>query len=369
MIGPASGAWRGASPGALSSSPECDWSLWTASIAQKPNPENTVMPGELTVTTRLRPLDIRIPKWDHDDLIMRDCPVCAATDSALVCERPDSLSVRECRNCRLNFVSPAPSHVQLQAFYSDYDENHRRSERTSVEELAESYADADPFAALYVRELKSLMDFEGARVLDVGFGRAALLINLQRLGSEPFGIELDEQAIMLARSLGLQNVFHGDISEYTSEKKFDLITLLDLVEHPLEPMDLLKRTADLLQEGGLMLVWTPNGAYSRRDSAYTTYRVDLEHMQYFTPETCSFIASELQLQIVHLETVGFPGLEGIDKLRRDVKPRVRARATRSLIKAVPGMRFINRARRKFMTNEPDQRRGSFNLFCIMQKPQ
>ena len=44
------------------------------------------------------------------------------------------------------------------------------------------------------------------------------------------------------------------------------------------------------------------------------FRVDLEHLQYFSPRTIQVLAGTWGLHIEHLETTGYPGLQGIDKL-------------------------------------------------------
>lgn len=197
---------------------------------------------------KLPPLDARIPKWKFDNLIERNCPICNSPEAHIAYERPDALSVRICKQYYTFFVSPSPSYDQLQAFYEGYDEKHRRGPRLDMKELAVSHNGVDPFADLRIRELSSLMKFEGARVLDIGFGRASFLYCLKKLGANPFGLELDTQAIEIAKFLGIE-AFRGDLVDFVSETNFDLITLLDLVEHPLNPMITLRKASELLKPG------------------------------------------------------------------------------------------------------------------------
>jgi 2-polyprenyl-3-methyl-5-hydroxy-6-metoxy-1,4-benzoquinol methylase len=315
---------------------------------------------------KLPPLDARIPKWNLDDLTERSCPICNSPDADTAYERPDDLNVRLCKKCNTFFVSPSPSDEQLQAFYEVYDEKHRRALKISAKELAASYKGADPFTDLRIRELSSLLKFEASRVLDIGFGRAYFLYCLKKLGAIPYGLELDTQAIEFAKFLGIENVFQGNMADFVSETKFDLITLIDLVEHPLNPMDLLRKSSELMQRGGFLLIWTPNGDFASLEKSPTTFRVDLEHMQYFTPDTCIFIASELKLRVAHLETLGFPWLEGIDKPLS--KNETHARHLKRIIKSIPGFSTINNFRHKLFAKEQDERSGAYHLFCIMQKP-
>jgi SAM-dependent methyltransferase len=190
------------------------------------------------------------------------------------------------------------------------------------------------------------------------------LYDLKKLGAIPFGLELDTTAIEFAKFLGI-DVFQGDINDFVSETKYDLISMIDLVEHPLNPMDILEKSYELLQRGGLLLIWTPNGDFACLEKNPTTFRVDLEHMQYFTPDTCLFIASEWKLRIVHLETLGFPLLEGYDKpLSKNETP---VRFIKKMIKFIPGFSTVNDLRHILFKNK-QERMGAYNLFCIMQKP-
>ena len=314
---------------------------------------------------KLPPLDARIPQWNLDDLIERACPICNVSNEETKFERPDHLKIRECTGCGTFFICPTPSGEQLREFYEGYDQNHRSAPPIKPERLAALYESADPFSDLRIRELSSLMNIRGSRVLDIGYGRCHFLYCLKKLGAIPSGLELDSDAIEFAKSLGIE-VFQKDVTEFVSKKKFDVVALLDFVEHPLNPMDVLRKSSDLLLPGGLMVIWTPNGHYSSFDKDLTTFRVDLEHMQYLTSDSCRFIGSELKLRVVHLETLGFPALEGIERpLSNEKTP---AQLVRELIKATPGFSMLNQLRRDLFVRKPDERRGAYHLFCILQKP-
>jgi SAM-dependent methyltransferase len=208
------------------------------------------------------------------------------------------------------------------------------------------------------------MSFESSRVLDIGLGRARFLYNVKRLGGIPFGLDLDERAIQYARSLGI-DAFRGDIADFVSNTRYDLVTLFDFIEHPLDPGSVLQRSTELLECGGLLAIWTPNGDYSRHRDGYITFRVDLEHMQYLTLEACVFMAARLGCSVVHLETLGFPGIEGIDKPRASTQ--AFSRRIKDRVKALPGFDAANSVRRMLLRRAADDRLGAYHLFCVMRK--
>jgi hypothetical protein len=98
-----------------------------------------------------------------------------------------------------------------------------------------------------------------------------------------------------------------------------------------------------------------------------TFRVDLEHMQYLTPEACSMMSGVLGLQISHFETYGFPSLANIEGARQQAGG---SRRVRRAARAVPGLAKAVRKIRNWKSQwtSPDGRLGAYHLFCIYQKP-
>lgn len=319
----------------------------------------------------LPPLDFRIPKWDFDELQVRPCPICNNANSIIKHIRPDLLTVNLCDTCTTFFISPAPSSHQLSDFYSIYDESHRREPNISAAELFLAYQDIDPLTDFRIQILNNHISLPNSKVLDVGFGRARFLYALLKLGAIPFGVELDEKAIEYAKALGINRVNKSSLEDLNNETKFDLIILNDLIEHPLNPMSLLKKASDLLENNGLLMIWTPNGEITNSEDCPTTFRVDLEHMQYLTPTSCNYIATEINLKIVHLETMGFPNLNGINNnpLKKVLNLNLQVK---KVIRIIPGMSLLFRILKTIKRNldfstREEKKLGSYHLFCIMQK--
>ena len=314
----------------------------------------------------LAPLDARIPAWSLSALLERACPVCGSRDGPQMVRRPDGLHVRRCDHCSTYYVDPAPSEESLAAFYDEYDRRHRRAAPLERPSDALRLVPVDPLSDLRIRELSSLMQFRGSRVLDIGFGRAEFLLQARALGAIPEGVEVDPDAVSVARSLGI-DVHLGDLTSLPAGRRFDLMTLLDVVEHPLCPLEMLEHASRRLADQGLLAIWTPNGDAGRDRNDHATFRVDLEHMQYFTAQTCEVVAERLGLHTVHLETLGFPVLGGIadEGGRRTRFDTVKSRLGRtSLYRRAWAWkdRLV-----KAVRLESDERRGTYHLFCIMRK--
>jgi len=313
----------------------------------------------------LLPLDIRIPKWDQSRLEHRDCPFCFAGSNVTEYKRPDGLEVKRCRLCKTHYASPAPNALALDEFYSSYHAQHFGSSSEIPKEVLSKLKKADPFDDVRIQVISSLLDISKSRILDVGCGKAKFLYQLKKLGASVVGLEVDKDAVSFAKEIGIESIHGGNIESYNDEQGFDLITLNDLIEHPLNPYELLRKSTELLNKDGFILIWTPNGDRINVDSDKVTLRVDLEHLQYLGSRACKYITQTLPLEIIHYETLGYPSLDGITN-KTSVTTKKLSIFLKSTIKRMPGFLLANRIRVSYQQSNK-VRLGNYHLFCIFRK--
>jgi 2-polyprenyl-3-methyl-5-hydroxy-6-metoxy-1,4-benzoquinol methylase len=95
------------------------------------------------------------------------------------------------------------------------------------------------------------------RVLDVGSGDGFFLFFLREFGFKNVrGIDLSHSFIERAQEKGL-NVELADVLEYEPGFKFDLITMIELLEHIKDPEAVLRKVHGLLNMNGRILVTVP----------------------------------------------------------------------------------------------------------------
>jgi 2-polyprenyl-3-methyl-5-hydroxy-6-metoxy-1,4-benzoquinol methylase len=322
--------------------------------------------------TQLEKLDARIPPWNVAALVERQCPLCGGGGRPYFV-RPDGLRVLHCDACGSWYLSPAPSEQELNEFYATYSEHHQRLPLLSDREIAADILRSGPGGHIIVQKVKSLLDLRGRRCLEVGFGRGHFLHWFRALGAVAYGVDLDADAVRAARDyLDLPNVRVGTIFDVNADETFDVILMVDFVEHPLDVMAHLEKAAMLLSDEGFLVVWTPNASAVRPGGQPVSFRVDLEHMQYFTYDSCAYVARMLGLRIVHLEGCGAPtGLEELRQWRGRRRSRVAELRYRvkSLIRSL-GLLASARAIRMIIRGqtEGELRQGGYHLFCIFQRP-
>jgi SAM-dependent methyltransferase len=103
-----------------------------------------------------------------------------------------------------------------------------------------------------------------ARVLDVGCGDGGFLStlppNLQKCGVEP-----SAAAVSQAKRLGV-SVLGQTLGDLPAQAQFDVITVIDVIEHVADPAELLDQALSHLSPGGCLIVSTgdPDNAFWRK---------------------------------------------------------------------------------------------------------
>ena len=97
-------------------------------------------------------------------------------------------------------------------------------------------------------------------VLDIGGGTGWLLKVIRDIDPRvrfTQVVDIDEKAKTIAETDG-HSYFQGRIEEFPSDRKFDLILMLNLIEHVADPKAVMLKIEKLLNKGGLVLMKTPN---------------------------------------------------------------------------------------------------------------
>lgn len=106
-----------------------------------------------------------------------------------------------------------------------------------------------------LRRANDLKDFiRDYVVLDFGCGKGGFLEAANPLSKEIYGIELDK--VIQKELIGKGYTIWNDISE--CNKKVDIITMFHVIEHLINPIDILKECYDKLNVGGRLVIETPN---------------------------------------------------------------------------------------------------------------
>lgn len=267
-----------------------------------------------------------------------------------------------------------PAEAEIHAMYQGYWFDHRPKALDAAGARA-IVAAARQSVDLKIQRLMALMGgLAGSLVLEVGAGRGEFLATVRHAGARVVGNEISGEACEFLEGALQIPVVRGELADV--EWRFgapDVIVMNDLVEHPIDPFRLLSRAVRLLRPGGRLVIWTPNGGAAGQDAAsaaeWVGFRVDLEHLQYYSARTIQVLAGLWGLHIDHLETTGYPGLDGIDRLPGKVEEHAGGglrRAVGAVVRRVAP--WIPEARRIAREMRRPRCAGSYHLFAILRKP-
>ena len=105
--------------------------------------------------------------------------------------------------------------------------------------------------------------FKNLSILDIGCGGGLLSEPMSRLGGNVTGIDASEKNIISAKVHAKQNnlninYFCNSPENFKSNKKFDLVLNMEIVEHVEDVNFFIKKSSELLKKNGLMFVATLN---------------------------------------------------------------------------------------------------------------
>jgi len=191
------------------------------------------------------------------------CPVCDSVSTRVVAEARDTeyctsdrtYAYAGCATCESLFLMAPPVdelHTIYPPSYYSYGEEGVGGSRLQA---IKTWLDARMF-----RKLLDRLPGDALRVLDVGGGSGWLLTQIRQVSprvAETHEVDIDPGAQAAAERAGHR--FHCvTIEEFESEERFDLVLMLNIIEHVADPGRVLRAVEKCLRPGGLVLIKTPN---------------------------------------------------------------------------------------------------------------
>jgi 2-polyprenyl-3-methyl-5-hydroxy-6-metoxy-1,4-benzoquinol methylase len=124
----------------------------------------------------------------------------------------------------------------------------------------------------------------GARtLLDIGAGTGLLVSEARAVGLEAQGIEPSHWCVATAASANGVELLCGTTQDWADRiGRFDMVTLVDVIEHTTDPIAMLRDAAALVAPGGALLIVTPDiGSPAARVMGRWWWHHRIAHVGYF----------------------------------------------------------------------------------------
>jgi SAM-dependent methyltransferase len=261
----------------------------------------------LTVTRRY--FSQEHDEWQEDVL----CPWCQESERSLVLEtsdrvyhRPGRYDLVRCASCELMYVTPRPTLEALDHHYpADYFCYHAPEDMPRLlRGMITSYNKDFSRQRLAFIEQGAGKLAQGTRVLDVGCGLGELLLTLeQERGCVVRGVDFKASAVAWARANRGLNIERGTLFDARFESEsFDLVTMMEYLEHEPDPRAVLQESRRLLKPGGRLALELPHPtAWPARLFRNNWWNLHVpRHLVLFSPETVQRALTELGFEAIQI---------------------------------------------------------------------
>lgn len=213
--------------------------------------------------------------------IEETCPVCL-TDTFVFLYHSTynnfNLPIYVCERCGLQTIIPKtemdPKELYSESYYTGKAEYAYRDERKT------EHYDAYVWDAR-IRNIKKFV--KSGNFLDVGSSFGGFLERARIAGFSVFGVEVSPYSSEYSRKRNLE-VFTGEyLKNPYPENFFDVITLVEVLEHLPEPRKVLEKIFAQLRSGGIVLLQTANFEGMQAKESGCSYHYYLPgHLYYFS---------------------------------------------------------------------------------------
>ncbi len=227
-----------------------------------------------------------------------------------VIESKDGFDIIKCEKCGFKHIIPLPKQKDLdklyeEQFYSEEKPDYFKYVEEDLEWWNETYKS-------YYKMFEKYILNKHRRLLEIGSGPGYFLKCGKELGWDVLGVEPSKQAYKYSTKLGV-SVINQFFSEESvgNNNKFDVVFMMNVLEHLPNPISLIKTAKNLLDKNGIICIISPNDYNPfqnilRKNLDYEPWWVvPKHHINYFNFHSIKDLLERLGFEIV--ETTGtFP---------------------------------------------------------------
>ena len=239
-----------------------------------------------------------------------NCNLCGSSEAKELMRKPPHRIV-QCVRCGLVFVSPRPTAKYLKEKIYDREYFNAARGYGLTDHLGRGKKEIRRRAAAILDRIER--NSPRGSLLDVGCAGGFFLDAARERGWNTKGVEISSFAATFARENLKLDVFEGEVTNAPfPNASFDVVTMLDVIEHMPDPVASMRRIYDYLKPDGWLYVVTPNfDSLPRRILGANWGIITPEHHLYFFTAVAlkqMITNSNFRIHRVHYPAVGIADL-------------------------------------------------------------
>lgn len=219
------------------------------------------------------------------------CCVCGNTDHSKfnVKYQKETFAVVECQSCSLMFIPP---YYRKSIDYHNYkDENVANAVRAG-----NNWVKIERHKLRY--DLIKKYKAPGSSLFDLGAGWGHFMLTGQQLGYQVYGIEISEQPYLYSKNDLKLPVDHMDFFDMDESKKFDVVTMWDVLEHIDQADTFVEKCSAVTAKNGYLVLQVPQiDSYFAKKYKDDWKMMGLDHVNYFGKKTITLLLEKYGYQV------------------------------------------------------------------------
>jgi len=198
-----------------------------------------------------------------------------------------TLTLHQCADCSFLFADASET-SQLTTLYEQL-----------VDPSYEEGAESRTLQMRWLLRLGIAARPQAHTLLEIGAGSGLLVAAAGRLGLDAVGVEPSMSLVTAARRINGVELLQGTFPHPRLEgRRFDLVYVVDVIEHLSDPVKLLADCAGALAVGGILIVVTPDvSSLAARLFGHRWWHFRLAHVGYFNERSMSEASRLAELAI------------------------------------------------------------------------
>ena len=244
-----------------------------------------------------------------NSFIHRNCPICYSNSG----EEKEifGYKCRKCDKCTLDYIIFVPDQKLLHDYYNDeriMKTNHEIWKRSRSGEFKKRFS------------VINKLNINGP-VIELGSGPGQFVKYLNDNGLDSFGLDIDESSVIKAENINGVKVCCTNIED--DELKFPrsgLILMYEIIEHLINPKNIIEKVFSSLKNGGYLIITTPNAAGGSeilihpetKGRFLTSALYPPYHINAFTVHSLYYLLLDIGFHISEISTPGRLDMEMLD---------------------------------------------------------